>query len=153
MLTFLAGTYTGYAFDSAGRVTASRTATLARTSGAPTSQRSAAIPGQPGAWFKVTAGIWAGYWVRESPKVYLPGIASQMTLSPVGSAMFGSGTYTGYRFDAAGRVTATKAAALPRPSAASAGATGIINGQPYLAIVTGIWAGYWVPKSGSVVLH
>ncbi len=153
MLTFLAGTYTGYAFDSTGRVTASRTATLARTSGAPTSQRSAAIPGQPGAWFQVTAGIWAGYWVRESPKIYLPGIASQMTLSPVGLAMFGSGTYTGYRFDAAGRVTATKVAALPRPSAASAGATGIINGQPYLAIVTGIWAGYWVPKSGSVVLH
>jgi hypothetical protein len=50
-------------------------------------------------------------------------------------------------------VTASKAATLPRASNASAGKRAIINGRPYLAIVNGIWAGYWVPESSSIVLH
>ena len=150
-LTFLSGSHTGYRFDSGGRVIAARTASLSRASGAPTSQRSTLIPGQSGAWFQVTAGIWAGYWVPESAAVYLPGIASQTTFSPLAAVAFGAGSHTGYRFDAAGQITASRLASLSRASGASAGARAIINGQPYLAIANGIWAGYWVPESASVV--
>ncbi len=63
-LDFQAGTYVGYKFTSTGAVTAKRSYTLSRASGAPTSRRSA-IAGHSGGWYYVTAGIWAGYWIRE----------------------------------------------------------------------------------------
>jgi spore germination protein YaaH len=152
-LTFLAGTYTGYKFDTSGKVTASKTATLGSSSSAPTDQRRSSIPGQTGAWFRVTAGIWAGYWVRESPKVYLPGISAMTTFSPARLVGFAAGTYTGYKFDTAGKVTASKTATLASSSGASADKRAIINGRAYLGIINGIWAGYWVAESTSVFLR
>lgn len=152
-LTFLAGTHTGYKFDTSGKVTASKTATLPSNSAAPTNRRRSSMPGQTGAWFQVTAGIWAGYWVRESPKIYLPGISAMTTFSPARLVGFAAGTYTGYRFDSTGHVTASKTATLPSSSGASADKRAIINGRAYLGIVNGIWAGYWVAESSSVFLR
>jgi hypothetical protein len=152
-LTFRAVTHTGYRFDGAGRVIASKTATLSRTSGAPTSQRSEAIPAHPGPWFLITAGIWDGYWVRESPNVYLPGISSETPFTPARTVTFAPGTYVGYRFDSVGRVTASKAATLPRSSGASASKRAIINGRSHLLVTNGIWAGYWVPESSSTLVR
>jgi hypothetical protein len=100
----------------------------------------------------VTAGIWEGYWVRESPNVYLPGISSETAFSPVRTVAFAAGSYVGYRFDAVGRVTATKTATLSRSSAASTDRRAIINGSPYLYIINGIWAGYWIAESSSTVV-
>ena len=82
VLVFSAGTTTGYRFDATGGVIASRSYRLDRPSSASTSQRSKAVPGHAGAWFYVTNGVWAGYWVAESPRVYLPGIAELVTYSP-----------------------------------------------------------------------
>jgi len=152
-LTFLAGPHTGYKFDSAGHVTASKSATLASSSSAPTNQRRSSLPGQTGAWFQVTAGIWAGYWVRESPTIYLPGISALTSYAPARPVGFAAGTYTGYKFDSTGHVTASKAATLASSSSASADKRAIINGRAYLGIVNGIWAGYWVAESTSVALH
>ena len=152
-LTFLAGTHTGYRFDAAWTVTATKSATLASTSSAPTNQRRSSIPGQTGAWFQVTAGIWAGYWVRESPKAYLPGISAMTTFSPAKLVGFAAGTYTGYKFDSSGRVIGSKSATLVSSSGASADKRAIINGRAYLGIVNGIWAGYWVAESASVYLR
>ena len=151
-LTFLSGTHTGYRFDASGRVTTSKTATLTRASGAPTSQRSEAIPAHSGPWFLVVAGIWEGYWVRESPSVYLPGVSAETTFTPARTVSFAAGSYTGYRFDRSGNVTARKAASLARSSGASASKRAIINGRSYLLIVNGIWEGYWIPVSSSTVL-
>jgi hypothetical protein len=69
-LAFAQGTYTGYKFSSTGAVLASRTGTLASASGAPTSTRSA-IPTRTGGWYLVTAGMWSGYWIRESGAITL----------------------------------------------------------------------------------
>jgi hypothetical protein len=151
-LTFLAGTTTGYGFDAAGRVIASKSATLSSASGAPTSQRRQSLPGQTGSWFLVSAGIWDGYWVRESPSVYLPGISWQETFSPTRTLTFAAGTYTGYQFDVSGRVTASKAATLSRGSGAATSARAIINGRRFLLVANGIWAGYWVPETSSTVV-
>jgi spore germination protein YaaH len=152
-LTFLAGTHTGYRFDGSWTVTASKAATLSSTSSAPTNQRRSSIPGQTGAWFQVTAGIWAGFWIRESPQAYLPGISAMTTFSPARLVGFAAGTYTGYRFDTAGHVTGSKSATLPSASGASADKRAVINGRVYLGIVNGIWAGYWVAESASVYLR
>jgi hypothetical protein len=69
-LSFLAGTYTGYKFNSTGSVVARRIYTLRHGSSAPTSKRSA-ISGHVGGWYYVTAGVWAGYWVPEGTGITL----------------------------------------------------------------------------------
>jgi Bacterial Ig-like domain/FlgD Ig-like domain len=152
-VTFLAGTYAGRRFDSAGNVIASKTYTLTKSSSAPTSQRNAAIAGQSGAWLYITAGIWAGYWVKESPSDYLPGVAASEHFAPLRTASFAIGTYTGYRFDTAwSSVVATKTYSLARSSSASASSLAVINGRTYVLITNGIWAGYWIPMSSAIIL-
>jgi hypothetical protein len=69
-LTFAAGTYTGYKFGSTGQILATRAYTLARPSGAPTSKRSG-ITGRTGGWYYISAGVWAGYWMRERSGITL----------------------------------------------------------------------------------
>ena len=74
-LFFEPGTYVGRQFNASGAVTASLSYTLATASNAPTSQRST-IPNQPGTWYYITAGIWAGYWIQESAGVTLGATAA-----------------------------------------------------------------------------
>jgi hypothetical protein len=69
-LTFKMGTHTGYQFNGTGGMTAQKTYSLARDSGAPTSARTT-ITNQSGTWFYVTGGVWGGYWVRLSDVVFL----------------------------------------------------------------------------------
>jgi len=152
VLVFGAGTTTGYRFDATGGVIASRSYRLDRPSSASTSQRSKAVPGRAGAWFYVTNGVWAGYWVAESPRVYLPGIAELVTYSPARTVAFGAGTHTGYRFTTSGQVSATKSYALARSSSASADRWAVINGRAYVLMVNGVWAGYWMPIGTGVTV-
>ncbi|MDQ3879473.1 MAG: glycosyl hydrolase family 18 protein, partial [Chloroflexota bacterium] len=150
-LTFKAGTHTGYRFDADGRVTGSKTYTLGASSSASTSQR-AAVAGHSGRWFYVTNGVWAGYWLLESPSLYLPGIIGRADFS-ARTVSFAAGTYTGYRFNSSyTSVTASKKYTLTRSSTASATSRAVINGRAYLYIVNGVWGGYWVPESSSVHL-
>jgi len=69
-LGFAAGTYTGYRFSSTGAVLGTKAYTLARSSSAPTSRR-AAISGQSGGWYYISAGVWSGYWIRDVVGLYL----------------------------------------------------------------------------------
>jgi len=70
-LSFAKGTYTGYQFSATGAMTAQKTYTLTVISGALTSARSSTITNQVGTWFRVSSGVWAGYWVRSSAWVHL----------------------------------------------------------------------------------
>jgi hypothetical protein len=152
-LRFLAGTTVGYRFDSTGKVIASKSFTLTSPSSASTSKRSEAIPGHGGAWFAVTNGIWAGYWVGESPRVYLPGFVDLTFYATRRMLAFSAGTYTGYRFSSAGSVLATKRYTLASSSSASADRQAVVNGRTYAYIVNGVWAGYWMPVGGGVTLR
>ena len=69
-LTFKLGTHTGYQFSSSGAMTAQKTYTLTKSSGASASAR-AKVTNQYGTWFSVTNGVWAGYWIRESFVVFV----------------------------------------------------------------------------------
>ena len=100
----------------------------------------------------MTNGVWAGYWVAESPRVYLPGIAELVTYSPARTVAFGAGTHTGYRFTTSGQVSATKSYALARSSSASADRWAVINGRAYVLMVNGVWAGYWMPIGTGVTV-
>jgi len=152
-LVFAAGTTVGYQFSSSGTVIAWKAYTLTRSSTAATSERSRAIPGHSGAWFYIVGGLWAGYWVQESPRVYLPGVAEMVTYSPTRSIGFLAGTYTGYQFNSLWQVSATKSYTLTRSSSAQADRWAVINGRAYVRIIGGIWAGYWMPVGGGVTVN
>jgi hypothetical protein len=146
-LTFVAGTHTGYRFNwSTGAIIGSKTATLSRSSSAPVATRER-IKGRAGYWFRITAGIWAGYWIPETPgRSYVAGqLALVQAYDPPRTVTFAAGTYVGYVFNAGGAVTKSKVASLSRTSTASADQRVVINGRGYLRITNGIWAGMFVP--------
>jgi hypothetical protein len=152
-VVFLAGSTIGYRFDASGTVVATKSAILPRASGASTSVRRVVIPGHSGSWYWVTNGIWAGYWVRESPRVYLPGFSDRLVFAVVRRVTFNAGTYTAYRFDSTGHMTASRRASLSRASGAAVTSRAVINGRAYVAIMNGIWMGYWMPLGSGVVLN
>jgi len=143
---FDAGTYTGYKFNASGGITASRTATLPRASGASTSL-STPITSRPGNWLLITNGVWEGYYLRESNRTYLP-------FTRLRVVSFAAGAHTGYKFNASGTVIAHKTSTLARTSSAHASAQALIGSSTsYLLIADGVWAGYWVPIGSGVGLR
>lgn len=145
-VAFAAGTHTGYLFGADGRVTGSRTATLAAASGA-SADRRALIGGQPGRWLRIIDGMWAGYWIRESPRAAVRGLLEEEALPSTTRIAFAAGSHTGYQFAADGRVTGTKVASLAAASGANTTSRALINGAWHHDIINGIWAGYWVQES------
>ena len=69
-LVFKMGTHTGYQFSSTGVMTAVKSYTLGKDSGASTTIRKS-ITNQSGTWFYVSSGVWAGYWLRQSDVLFL----------------------------------------------------------------------------------
>jgi spore germination protein YaaH len=152
-LTFGPGTHTAFRFDEYGYLLDVRVVSLARASSAPTDQRSTRLPTAAGAWFKVTAGSLAGYWVPESPIAYRPGISAMTRLSPLPRIIFQAGTQVGYQFDGAGRVIASRSSIVTRPSTAAAVAVAVINGREHIQVADGALAGMWVRVSPLAALE
>jgi hypothetical protein len=158
-LTFRQGTHTGYRFDAAGQVTAIRTLTLARDSGASTSQR-ASLPNQSGRWFAVVDGAWAGYWIRESSALTLESATTAVDdtvlelYNPPVRISFRKGTHTGYQFSAAGAVMGERTYTLAWDSGASTSARRTLNNQygTWFSVTNGVWGGYWVRESDVISL-
>ncbi len=144
-----AGTHVGRRFDAAGSVTGSKSFRLARSSGANVNGR-AIINGKP--HLAVTNGVWAGYWLPESALVYRAGTIQRQDFPASPGVRFAAGTYTGYRYDTAGRVTGQKRFTLTRPSGADATAWAVINGRPHFLIANGVWSGYWVPETSATTI-
>src|SRR5439155_12428988 len=143
LVHFDAGTYTGYKFKASGGIVAAKTATLGRPSTASTRLRTSVVA-HPGNWLLMVNGIWAGFYLRESNRTYLP-------FTRLRAVAFAAGTHTGYKFNAAGSVIAHKTYTLGRASSAHANAQALIGSSTsYLRIVDGIWAGYWVPIGAGV---
>ncbi|HEX6128237.1 MAG TPA: hypothetical protein VF071_04355, partial [Candidatus Limnocylindria bacterium] len=158
-LVFRQGTHTGYQLDAEGRLTAGKTATLAWDSAAQTSTLRM-LPNQSGYWFYVVNGIWAGYWIRHSPVVYLADVLptaaalSPTTYDPPVPLAFGQGTHTGYQFDPQGRLTAQKTFTLGRSSGADTSQLALVPNQTgsWYLVVNGVWSGYWIRGSDVVYL-
>ena len=148
-IEFAAGTHVGYRIDGSGTISASKSATLSRTSGAHVSYRRT-FPGLPGVWLRVTDGTWAGYWVRESSRAGLDGAAGATKWSTLRRAVIRPGRHTGRRFAADGDVIASRSAQISRTVRAHVDRRAVINGSWHLHVVDGTWAGYWLPESTAV---
>jgi spore germination protein YaaH len=158
-LMFGLGTHTGYQFNSTGGVTAAKTYSLTKSSSAPVNTR-ATITNQSGTWYYVTAGAWAGYWIRQSPVSWLstaPVAAiggGYATFSPPRVLTFKMGTHTGYRFATFGAMTAQKTYTLLKDSGAPTTVRRTLTNQSgtWFYVSSGVWAGYWVRASDVVFL-
>jgi peptidoglycan/xylan/chitin deacetylase (PgdA/CDA1 family) len=138
-----AGIQVGYLFDSAGVEFGRKTVVLASPVSTTTAERRWITA--RGTHLRLTTGALAGYYVRESMVAYVPGLLSIKVLQPAARVAFPAGTYLGYRFDASWQMMATKRGVLSRASGALADRRVLIDGRPYAEMVSGIWAGYWIP--------
>jgi Bacterial Ig-like domain len=137
-----AGRHTGREYSSSGTIQSSRSVMVSRTSGANV-DAVAVINGSR--HYRVTAGLLAGTWVRESPMVYRAGIVDRMSLSPERRILIGAGTHVGFRLDADGDAIASVRERLAWTSGASASAWAVVNGRARVLVSSGIWAGTWLP--------
>jgi len=158
-VVFKMGTHTGYQFSSTGAVTASKSYTLVKDSGASTSTRRT-ISNQSGTWLYITNGVWAGYWMRESSVLYLKAApisapaAPNATFSPTVRLVFKKGTHTGYKLSASGAMTAQKTYTLLADSGANTSTRTTIPNQSgaWFYVTNGVWAGYWLRVSDVLFL-
>lgn len=159
-LAFEGGTHTGYRFSSSGKQTSVRTSTLAGPSGANTATRRT-LPNQSGTWFYITNGLWAGYWMRESPALHLDGSdppaspdATASAFDPEATAGIERGTHTGYRFDDSGAMTGEKTSRKWSETVASVSALEAIPNQAglWFRVESGAWSGYMMRASDVVHL-
>ena len=148
-IVILSGTRTGYRFDSAGAVTAHRTVTITSAVGAYVTAR-AVINGSP--YFAVSSGTWSGYWMPESSAIYRRGAIEQLNFAVRAPMNLGAGTYTGYRYDTSGTITATRRVTLSATTGMTASAWAVINGRGQYLMATGTWAGYWIREGAGVWL-
>jgi subtilisin family serine protease len=142
-LSFAAGTHVGRTFDSAGKVTSTRSGTLSRQSGANV-DAVAVINGVRR--YRVVNGMWAGFWIAESASAYRVGIVDRMPFSPSRRVQIRAGTHTGVAVTAQGTVVGTRRATLARTSGAPVSAWAVVNGRAHVLIMSGMWAGYWIPE-------
>jgi len=140
-----AGPHTAVTFDTEWKVIATRKTTLA----AP-----ATVTGDARKWVaglgthvRVASGALAGWWVRESRTAYVSGWVGWVTYAPTRSAPLAAGRYELYRFDDSGAMTAAKARTVAAATTTMVNASARINGQAYVRIADGTWAGWWIPGS------
>ncbi|HEX6128236.1 MAG TPA: glycosyl hydrolase family 18 protein [Candidatus Limnocylindria bacterium] len=146
-IVFRAGTHVGYRFDSSGNVTGTKSFRLGSRSSANVKGR-VIVNGVP--YLQVVNGVWAGYVVPESEHVHRPGRIERIRFPATPRITFAAGTYTGYRYDSSGNVTASVTATLSRASGAHASAWAVINGRPHFLVADGIWAGKWVRETAGI---
>ena len=140
------GSHTAYVIGEDGTLRTPRSLTLTSAGSGDVGQR-AQLPNLPGRWLYLLTGPFGRGWVRESANDRLAGETERTTYATPVTISLRIGTHTGYRFDAAGGVLATKTIRLAAAGTTNAGARAIINGRPYLLVVDGAWAGYWMPES------
>ena len=143
---FAGGRWTGYVFDSQGRILRSRTVAFTRATSAP-ADRYARIKGR-GLYYRITAGSLKGYWVGErAEKVHAVGQYETARYYPSRSAQFAVGTTKGYRFDANGVRITSRSISLSARSSAPFDQTAMFGGRRYARITAGRLSGYWVPTA------
>ena len=159
-VVFKMGTHTGYHFSSTGGMTAAKTYTLTKDSGASATTRTT-IGKQSGTWLYISSGIWAGYWVRQSSVVWLSSspissaTVANATFDPAATLTVKVGTHTGYQFSATGAMTAQKSYTLTKDSGAPTTTRSTITNQSgtWFYVSGGVWSGYWVRASDVIFLN
>jgi hypothetical protein len=144
---FAAGTHEGVKFTATGTVAGRRNLTLTRASTAPTNER-IRIQGQPGFWYRITAGTLAGYHVQEQfAIVALQGRSVHYPNYPARQAtMAANKTFTGFEFAGDGTVLSQVSVTTTAVTSFGAIASARWNSREYLLAATGPLAGRWINR-------
>ena len=139
-----AGPQTGYRFSSTGTILGRKSVTLASPATATADSRSS-IPNQAGTYYRITAGQFAGYRIRESLVAHVPGKVGEVLWSPTRTITFPAGRYLGYRFGSSLDLASTTYGTTSTSTTAAASRRAIIDGRPYVLMSSGSWSGTWMP--------
>ncbi|MGW4947392.1 D-glucuronyl C5-epimerase family protein [Actinoplanes sp. NPDC004185] len=144
---FAAGTHQGVKFSAGGTVAGRRSLRLTAASRAPADRRER-IHGQPGYWYRITAGPLAGYHVRENHAlVALLGRSVSYDYHPARPAtMMANETYTGFQFAANGSVLSRQKVMPAESTSFGVVASAWWNAREYVLAQTGPLAGHWIPR-------
>jgi hypothetical protein len=143
-----AGTkHTFYKFTSTGGVSATKTLTFSRQTGANTDLRTR-IQGR-GIYYRITNGAAAGWYALEAfGRVGLKGHRIAADYAPARTAIFPAGRqFSAYRFDAAGNRVGAKTSTFAKDSMAPFDRRAVINGRTYVRISAGGFEDMWIPPT------
>ena len=140
------GRHTAYRFGTDARLESAKSGTFSKPGKGLVGHR-ARIQNLPGRWLYVQKGTFGGMWLRESALDHLRGETERVRWGSGTQVLFAPGSHTGYRFDAAGNVTATRTRSLPSKAFADVNSRRIINGRAYFWVMSGTFRWYLVPES------
>jgi hypothetical protein len=145
---FAAGTHQGVKFTADGTVASRRSVRLTAASRAPADRRER-IHGQPGYWYRITAGPLAGHYVQEKyALVALQGRSVSYDYYPARPAtMTANRTYTGLQFAGNGTVLSRQNVTPAENTSFGVVASGWWNAREYVLAETGPLAGRWIHRA------
>jgi hypothetical protein len=134
-------------FTAEGAVRSRKTVRL-RTSGTAPADRRVRVRGQPGYWYRITAGTFAGYHLREKyAAVALPGRSAGQEHHPAPETMTAHKSYTGLTFADDGTVLSRRTTVPVEDTPIDVVAVGWWNGREYQLARTGPLAGWWIHRA------
>jgi hypothetical protein len=141
-----------YQLDSARKIIRSRTVKFTRTTGAPVDRRERTAGGGP-IMLRVSSGAFTNWWFPEGVgKAWVQGAVEVHDYNPQLTVVFGPGTYSAYRLDAAGKIVGSKTVTISRDSSAPVPRSAIVAARPSYYLAVGAFAGYWVPMNSKIVI-
>jgi peptidoglycan/xylan/chitin deacetylase (PgdA/CDA1 family) len=146
-----AGPQRGFTFATSGAVVSSKLVTYSSPVTVQSSDR-VWVPTH-GPYFRISSGSLAGYLVAESMLAYAPGRITTRSYSPAVAFAIPVGRHLGYQFDTSWRITSTKVASVATATSALISSRAVIHGRPFARVVSGTWAGFWLPMTTSTTLR
>ncbi len=138
-----------YKADTYGKITATKTVSFGRTTGAPFDYRVRLQGGPIG--MRLSAGVHTGWFVPEGFGVAFPkGAVDAHGYLPKVTIQFTPKTFTAYRLDAAGNVSGYKNLTITRNSNAPSPNSATVQGRPAWYFPEGAFAGLWVPMQTGI---
>ena len=151
LVVLMPGKHTGYKFNRTGAITARRSISLSRSSSVYGDQR-VRIKGR-GIYLRITSGSLAGYSVAENyPRARFAGVKASLTYPLPRTVRVPAGTWTAYRYNAAGTVVARKTIRPTSATSAPFQRSATIDGRLQVLVTAGTWANYWVPTQGMTLI-
>jgi hypothetical protein len=143
-------THVGQRFDAGGLVTATRSVTIHQPQTVVADAR-ATINGR--AYWRAASGWLSGYWLPESALAYRFGFVDRIDFTAAPQIDLSPGTYTGYAYDANGRITDSVTVTPARLRTLTVVAWAVINGRARFLVSGGGLGGTWLMESTATSLH
>lgn len=139
-----------YKADNNGKISATRSVSFTKQTGAPYDYRHRLQGGPIG--LRLSAGAYAGWFVPEGFGVaWSKGAIDVHAYLPEVTIQFQPKSFTAYRLDAAGNIAGHRNLTITRDSNAPTPKSAIVQGRPAWYFPSGAFADLWVPMQSGIV--